>query len=243
MARGQLSATQCHYVSAGGDEQSTTVGKVQLASVVQGLPVRPIRSFAGQRHYPGLFWSMTTKSHLGYESLLERDRLLLADFDSDVVGIAAQPLWLVGEDNGAARRHVPDLLLARRDGSFVVVDVKPADMLTHPKVSAVFAWTSRVCASQQWRYEVWTGADPIVLANVRQMAAGRRGEFVDGASVAAVRSAIRPGLTFGQLESAARRPRWAVRRAMLWLLWRHELRTDLTRPLSPDSIVEIAVPS
>lgn len=240
MARGQLSATQCHYVSAGGDEQSSTVGKVQLASVVQGLPVRPIRSFSGQRHYPGLFWSMTTKSHVGYESLLERDRLLLADFDSDVVGIAAQPLWLVGDDNGAARRHVPDLLLARRDGSFVVVDVKPADMLTHPKVSAVFAWTSRVCASQQWRYEVWTGADPIVLANVRQIAAGRRDDFVDTACVAAVRSAVRPGMTFGELESAARRPRWAVRRAMLLLLWRQELRTDLTRSLNSDSIIEAA---
>jgi hypothetical protein len=64
--------------------------------------------------------------HLGYESLLERDCLLLADFDSEIVGIAPQPLWLIGDDNGALRRHVPDLLLARRDGSFVVVDVLPA---------------------------------------------------------------------------------------------------------------------
>lgn len=51
---------------------------------------------------------------------------------------------------------------------------------------------------------MWTGADAVVLANVRHIAAGRRGEFVDDAAVAAVRSAARPGLTFGQLEGSAR---------------------------------------
>jgi hypothetical protein len=65
-------------------------------AVADGLPVRPIRSFAGQHHYPGLFWSVTTGKHVWYESLLERDRLLLADYDPDVIGIAAQPMWLVG---------------------------------------------------------------------------------------------------------------------------------------------------
>jgi len=239
----QLDRTQCLYVSSDGEERSTTVGEVRLSSVVQGLPVRPIRSFAGQKHYPGLFWSVTTRTHLNYESLLERDRLLMADFDPEVIGIATQPLWLLGDDDGAARRHVPDLLLSRNDGSFVVVDVKPADLVAHPKVEAVFGWTSRVCASQSWRYEVWTGADPIVLANVRQISAGRRSEFVDETTVAAVRSAIRPGLTFGQLESATKIPRWAARRAVLQLLWHHELRTDLTLPLSSNSIVEVGVPS
>jgi hypothetical protein len=108
----RLQDTACHYVSGDGDEQSTTVGDVRLDAVAEGLPVRPIRSFAGQHHYPGLFWSVTTGKHVWYESLLERDRLLLADFDPDVVGIAAQPMWLVGEGKGVTRRHVPDLLLA-----------------------------------------------------------------------------------------------------------------------------------
>lgn len=237
----QLGSTQCHYVSADGDERLTTVGEVHMASVVAGQPVRPIRSFAGQKHYPGLFWSVTTGTHLKYESLLERDRFLLADFDLEVAGIAPQPFWLVGDDDGTTRRHVPDLLLRRRDGSFVVVDVKPANFLTHPKVSAVFGWTSRICASRGWGYEVWTGADAVVLANVRHIAAGRRSEFVDDAAVAAVRSAAQPGLTLGQLESATEQPRWAARRAVLRLLWQHELRTELTRPLSAHSLVETGV--
>jgi hypothetical protein len=113
----RLKDTACHYLSGDGDEQSTTVRDVRLDAVVGGLPVRQIRSFAGQHHYPGLFWSVTTGKHVWYESLLERDRLLLADFNPDVVGIAAQPMWLVGKDTGVTRRHVPDLLLALSDGN------------------------------------------------------------------------------------------------------------------------------
>jgi hypothetical protein len=88
VAKPQLGSTQCHYLSADGDERVTTVGEVHMASVVAGQPVRPIRSFAGQKHYPGLFWSVTTGTHLKYESLLERNRFLLADFDLEVAGIA-----------------------------------------------------------------------------------------------------------------------------------------------------------
>jgi hypothetical protein len=35
-----------------------------------------------------------TRQHVGYESWLERDHLMLLDYDPDVVGIASQPFWL-----------------------------------------------------------------------------------------------------------------------------------------------------
>jgi hypothetical protein len=224
-------------VSGDGDEQSTTVRDVRLDAVAEGLPVRPIQSFAGQRHYPGLFWSVTTGKHVWYESLLERDRLLLADYDPDVVGIAAQPMWLVGKDNGATRRHVPDLLLALRDGNFMLVDVKPAEFAQHPNAVAVFGWTTRICAARGWRYEVWTGADAVVMANVRQLAAGRRRELLDDAAVEAVQAAFRPGVTIGDVELVTGRWRPFARRAVLWMLWTHRCRTDLTRPLSSGSVL------
>jgi hypothetical protein len=53
----------------------------------------------------GSWWSSTTCSHVGFESLLERDFLMLADYDRDVVGIASQPfavLWPKGTDSAAA---------------------------------------------------------------------------------------------------------------------------------------------
>jgi hypothetical protein len=33
--------------------------------------------------------------HVGYELWLERDHVMLLDFDRDMVGIASQPFWLL----------------------------------------------------------------------------------------------------------------------------------------------------
>lgn len=90
--------TKAQYVSAEGEVVVTTLGDLDGDRAVRGLPVRRIRSAAGQRHYPGLFWSATTGGHVWYESRLELDRLWLADFDPDVVWIATQPVWLCGTD-------------------------------------------------------------------------------------------------------------------------------------------------
>lgn len=125
--------TEVRYVSAGGEDVCTSLGELDGDRAVHGLPVRTIWSFAGQRHYPGLFWSTTTRRHVWYESLLELDRLWLADFDPDVAWIASQTMWLSGMDGSTRRRHVPDLLLKLRDGGFVVVDVKPAKFAALPR--------------------------------------------------------------------------------------------------------------
>ena len=39
-------------------------------------PVRGVASFRGQRNWPGLWWFSRTGEHVGYESWLERDRLM-----------------------------------------------------------------------------------------------------------------------------------------------------------------------
>jgi hypothetical protein len=57
-------------------------------------PVRGFASFRGQRNRPGLWWFATTGEHVGHESWLERDRLMVLDADPEVVGVAAQPMWL-----------------------------------------------------------------------------------------------------------------------------------------------------
>ncbi|WP_443051338.1 hypothetical protein [Streptomyces sp. NBC_00234] len=44
-----------------------------------GRPVRSFPSYRGQRHFPGLYWSSTTSGHVGFESSLVRDRLMLLD--------------------------------------------------------------------------------------------------------------------------------------------------------------------
>lgn len=71
----------------------------------------------GQTHYPGYYWSVTAGAHVLYESRLELARLLLADFDPQVVAIAAQPFLLRVRIEDRVRRHVPDFLLVHADGS------------------------------------------------------------------------------------------------------------------------------
>ncbi len=53
------------------------------------VPVRSFASYRGQKSFSGWWWAATTGRHVGYESWLERDHLMLLDFDPDVVGVAA----------------------------------------------------------------------------------------------------------------------------------------------------------
>ena len=223
-----------------GVSSSTNLGKVDGAEVVRGEPVRSLPTYRGQRNYPGLLWTATTLSLVGYESLLERDRLWLADFDPAVRWIASQPFWVSGLDGSANRRHVPDFMLESVDRTYTVVDVKPQALVDEPAVADVLAWTGRLCAAKGWRYEVWSGDDPVRLRNVRFLAAGRRMSLVNPEALVKVAAAGRPGMTLAQIESAVELDRAAARSAALSLLWSGKWTADLTRPLSGDSIIGLS---
>lgn len=92
------------------------------------LPVRSFRWAKGAAHFPGSWWSLTTLAHVGFEFWLERDHLMMMDFDPGITGIASQPFWLHSQDeNGRARHHAPDFFARRADGSGLVIDVRPDD--------------------------------------------------------------------------------------------------------------------
>lgn len=143
-----------------GATTELSLGTMTSEMVLSGVPWRAIRSHRGQRHFPGLYWSSTTGGHMVYESRLELARLLLADADGEIVGIAAQPFLVRDKE----RRHVPDFLLARADGSVLMVNVKPALRLDDPHVAAALAWAGRIFAVRGWQHEIWSGADPYLLA-------------------------------------------------------------------------------
>ena len=225
---------ELRFVNAGHQSVSMDLGKVDGADVVRGRPVRTFPTYRGQRNYPGLLWCATTRTLIGYESLLERDRLWLADFDPEVRWIASQPFWLSGRDGSILRRHAPDFLLQTTTG-YTVVDVKPKPLLDEPAVAEVLAWTGRLCAAKGWAYEVWTGADPVLLRNVRFLAAARRPSLVDEAAVVKLAKQLRPGMTVGDVEARVDLDATSARAAVLALLWRGAWVTDLTRPLSPRS--------
>lgn len=204
--------------------------------VLSGVPWRTIRSHRGQRHFPGLYWSSTTGGHVVYESRLELARLLLADADREIVGIAAQP-FLVSDKE---RRHVPDFLLARADGSVLMVNVKPARRLDDPHVAGALAWAGRIFAARGWQHEIWIGADPYLLANLRFLAGYRRAVHLDPAALGVVGSLDLADQTIAEAETAL-----AVagvsqpRPVLLHLVWSGALRVDLTCPLTCNTKLEV----
>lgn len=176
-----------------------------------------------------------------YESRLELARLLLADADRDVVAIAAQPFLLIEGTDAKARRHVPDFFLQRLDGSCAVVNVKPAYKVDDPKVAATLAWAGEAITAKGWAAEVWTGCDPLLLANVRFLAGYRRRWLFDPAQLDAAEAAILEGDTIGHLEARLRDCGIAEPRPLvLHLLWAGRLRAELTAPLDADTAIGAA---
>jgi hypothetical protein len=84
-------------------------------------------AYRGQRNFPGWWWSATTRSHIVYESWLERHHIIEADRDARVTWISGQPFeltWPIGRREG---RHTPDLFCRTLDDSGVLVDCRPVD--------------------------------------------------------------------------------------------------------------------
>ena len=158
----------------------------------------------------------------------------LADFDPDVRWIASQPFWLSGRHGSTLRRHAPDFPLQTTTG-FTVVDVKPEPLLEEPGVAEVLAWTGRLCAAKGWAYEVWSGADPVLLRNVRFLATARRSGLVDETAVVKLAEQLHPGMTVADVEAGVNLDAATARAAVLALLWRGAWVTDLTYPLTPHS--------
>jgi hypothetical protein len=224
-----------------GSVVETRLDRVDLAQLAQARPVRDFRPYKGRVHYSGWYWSSTMRGHVVYESLLELRRILLADFDTEVVGIVAQPFQLAVEVDGQVRHHVPDLLLLHRDRTITVVNVKPARRLSDPKAQSTFAWAQSAVESVGWEFEVWSGEDATRMENIRFLAGYRRpmtvrqdlaGEVIAAAAVQDLLGGIESHLS----EVA---PFELIRPVVLHLVWTGALTTDLSQPLGRRSPIRI----
>jgi len=231
----EQSVARATYVTAAGSEHESALSEVDLRQVAFGSPFRIPPSYAGQRNYPGLFYSSTNSAHVVYESRLELSWLWLADFDPEVVRIAAQPMLVVGRDGSRDRVRIPDFLALYADGRAAVVDVKPDDMLDDAEVRDSLAWTARTFADAGIEYAVWSGVPETLLRNVRLVASARRTGLVPDVSVeAAVRLCPVAGGSIAELErslGSAGGLETSARAAVFAALWRGRLRCDMSRPI------------
>ncbi|WKK24114.1 TnsA-like heteromeric transposase endonuclease subunit [Streptomyces olivoreticuli] len=217
---------ELEYVSATGVRERGSLGRLWPVRFESVRPERRFPAFRGQGNWCGWYWSATCGGHVGYESWLERDRLMLLDFDPLVTGMASQPFRLSWAGAGRKRvRHTPDFFVRRADGTGLVVDVRPDERI-EPDDARTFAVTAVVCRAVGWDFQRVGTPEAVLMANVRWLA-GYRHPRVHRPEVAA--RLVEVFADCGDLLAGARRvgDRIAVLPALFHLLWRRVLAVDL----------------
>ncbi len=164
---------EVEYVTAAGVRRRGTLGELWPVRFESVPPERRFPAFRGQDNWCGWYWSATCGDHVGFESWLERDRLVLIDFDPLVTGMASQPFRLswTGPD-GKRIRHTPDFFVRRSDGTGLVVDVRPDDRI-EPRDAVKFAATAAACSLVGWDFMRVGAPDAVLMANARWLAGYR----------------------------------------------------------------------
>ncbi|MEV0826353.1 TnsA-like heteromeric transposase endonuclease subunit [Nonomuraea rubra] len=223
---------EVRYVAEGGGLRRISLDEAGRVRFEAASPARGFASYKGQRNFPGLWWSATVGGHVGYESWLERDHLMLLDFDPTVVGISSQPFWLSwSTDEGKVRSHAPDYFARRADGSAMVVDCRPLERIK-PRDAVKFEATRRACERLGWEYCVVGAVDAVVAANVRWLSGYRHPRHARDELAATLLAAFDEPAELMAGAQAVGDP-IAVLPVLFHLLWQHELVTDLSVPLHP----------
>lgn len=232
---------ELEYVSAAGVRERGPLACLWPVRFESVRPERRFPAFRGQGNWCGWYWSATCGGHVGYESWLERDRLMLLDFDPLVAGMSSQPFRLSWVGPGGKRvRHTPDYFVRRVDGTGLVVDVRP-DELIGPGDAVKFAVTAAACRSVGWDFARVGTPDAVLMANVRWLA-GYRHPRVHRPDVAGCLVEVFADGA-GLLDGARRvGDQIAVLPVLFHLLWRRILTMDLeTGLLSVDTHLRLGL--
>ncbi|MEV0899531.1 hypothetical protein [Actinoplanes sp. NPDC049802] len=78
-------------------------------------PVRDFPSYHGQRRFSGSWWAATTGEFVGFESRLERDRIMLLDYEP---GGSQEPMarWIREQQRLPISPHAVEWQRLRKDG-------------------------------------------------------------------------------------------------------------------------------
>lgn len=160
------------YADDHGREHAVGLEAADLVGFGLTRPLRKPPAYRGQRNFPGWWWSATTRSHVVYESWLERHHIIEADRDARVARIVGQPFALTWPSGRREARHVPDIFCRLFDGSGVVTDCRPAG-----RADADFrrkcAVTAAACQVTGWEFRLAGEPDPVWAANLRWLAGYR----------------------------------------------------------------------
>ncbi len=227
------------FIDEAGCRQRAALPACWGVAFERAAPVRSFPAVREQRNYPGLWWSVTTGRHVGFESWVERDVAMMLDFDREVTGYSSQPFWLCWHDGARERRHAPDYFARLAGGGGVVVDVRPDDQVD-AATAEVFAVTARACSEAGWQFRCTGGPAAVLAANVRWLAGYRHPRCWRPEAAEALAEMFRQPAPL-MAGAMAAGDRIAVLPVLYHLMWRQVLTADLAGAvLGPCSLVRVA---
>lgn len=229
------------YKVTDGDIKLMPWSDVDPYAVTAGRPWRQFPWYVGQRNYSGMYWAATEAGLVGYESLLELSRLILADFDRASKRIVSQPFRFVAWVGGERLSRVPDYLVLT-DTAPLIIDVTRRERLKNPKYQRIFDLTRCVVEWRGWKYELAHEPPRVEYANVRFLAGYRRPWLFDDKVLTDVRclaeSLQEP--TVDEIVTGTGYPKRTALPALMHLLWcQDRLMVDISRRLSPATVVRV----
>lgn len=221
---------------------SKPLADLQASDLLDLYPAREPANYKGRRPTTGAFWSSTMQDIVLYESLLERETVMMADFDQRVLQIVSQPFRLTALVGGKIRTHTPDYALLGIDAAVDVVNCKPEHLLTDPKVEELHAWVHRAISQAGLRHRVVSELPQPRSTNLAFLSHMRNPRWRSGLPLDVVAAAAETPVTIDALVKAmapdlAPEISLSCVRALLWL---QILVTDLDTALSGASIVRLS---
>lgn len=247
--RRQTSSTELHWISRQDDSTHQKSGHHGWAVVGRDLGDRdweaidpqPLRRSKGVRFRftPSLYFWQPTGTHVWCESQEERWEVLWLEFSGQVEKLWAQPVAITFGHGSrlSGYSHFPDLMALFTDGSYGLLDVRPADLIDDA-ARVQFGETAAVCDALGWRYRVLTGHDKRATGNLDSLSASRHDRCRPGHQTETlILSAARGGRSRGDLCQIASPDCPPL--ACAWvdnLAWRRLLHVDLGGVFSSETV-------
>lgn len=191
------------------------------------------------RRFRGYFPSPKLGRMVAWESLLERDAILLLECSQGVVFYREQPTLIEYADGERLGMYYPDFEVTREDGDLLHLEIKTSAELAKPEVGSRFRAIAAHYRRQQRDFRIATEREirrEPLLTNARTLAyvAGRTGKSLPSARVLASQIGY-DALPFVEAEAQL------GRELVIRLIAGGTLTCDLTLPLAGNTPVAIAM--
>lgn len=190
----------------------------------------------------GKFPSLKMNTAIWWESQLERDYIYLLEIDPDVLSYQGQPFTITYDSLDKRRKYTPDFLLERK-GSRQIVEVKPDNKVEEFQNTRRFQQAANFCSAYNLEFVVVTEKtirvqprlDNIKLLHRYARVALSWHNYIDCSEY------FRSVETSSLLEAEKNlKAKGVTRNYLLRLLWSGFLSTDLMKPITPLSLIQLS---